>query len=241
MLRIAICDDQKSMRDIIYAYVSKWVLNRGLDVEIQYFSSGEELLCAVQESLHAKDPFDLILLDMKMGELNGIQTAKRIRLLNPYAYLIFVTSHFTEVIFDAFEVRAFRYIMKNKMKEELPKALDDVIADMENGRENIIMVTFNKNKMRLIISDVQFFESSTRMVTAHMIYGEECRFAMQTGDLEELLKGKPFIRCHQSYFVNINCIHTIRNYKVFLSDGRELPVSRGRYEQTKKEFAWSLR
>jgi len=198
-------------------------------------------LHAVQEGIPVQERFDLILLDMKMEKLSGIQTAKEIRPLDPRAYIVFVTSYFTEVIFDAFEVRAFRYILKNKMEEEISKALDDMIVDMEADREKIIMVTFNKNKMRLVISDVLFFESSTRMVTAHMIHGETCRFAMNTDELETLLEGKMFIRCHQSYFVNSKYIRVIRNYTVFLSDGRELPVSRKRYEQARKEFAWSLR
>ncbi len=241
MIRIAICDDQKSFTEIIRNHVASWVLRKRMDNEICVFYSGEELLQSFEAKLRERERFDLVLLDMKMGELNGIQTAKRIRALDPRAYIIFVTSHFTEVVFDAFEVRAFRYIMKSKMNEVLPKALDDVINDMESDREKSIYVTFNKTHMRIVLADVLYFETSTRLVTAHMVYGEDCRFTMSTGEMAAVLEGKGFTRCHQSFFVNCKYIRSIRNYIVYLSDGTELPASRMRYEQAKKEFAWSMR
>ena|GEM_PF-1564218 len=240
-MRIAICDDQKMYTDLIRSYVVSWSQEREIKAEIQIATSGEELIEQVRDKIMSGEHIDIVFLDMKMGSLNGIETARRIRRIEPRAYIIFITSHFVEVVFDAFEVRAFRYIMKNKMQELLPKALDDILKDMNEDLENYLEVSFNRIKMWLSLSEVLFFEGNSRTAMAHMTHARSQRFSMKIDDLGERVAEYGFIRCHQSYIVNSVYVRKIKNYTVIVSDGQEIPVSRTKYEQVKKEFAWSLR
>ena len=240
-MRIAICDDQKIYTDLIQRHVADWSQQRKVKAEVQIATSGEELIEKVRVDILSEEHVDIVLLDMKMGSLNGIETAKQIRRLEPRAYIIFITSHFVEVVFDAFEVRAFRYIMKNKIQELLPKALDDILRDMNEALGKYLQVSFNRTKMWMNLSEVLFFECSARVAIAHTVHANAQRFSMKVDELEEHVTERGFIRCHQSYIVNSMYVRKIRNYSVLLSDGREIPVSRTRYEQVKKDFAWSLR
>ena len=99
-MRIAICDDEKEIRDILYQKIKKICSG----AEIFLYQSGRELLSS-------DTPPDICLLDIQMSDPNGMETAKEFRKTNKKAILFFVTA-LDNYVFDAFDVGAFHYLLK---------------------------------------------------------------------------------------------------------------------------------
>ena len=105
IVRIGICDDEARVRLKTRQLVEKYLKMYELTYEIYEFSSGEELLASYPQSL------DVLLLDITMGQLNGIETAKEIRSFDSTVDIIFLTS-LMEFMQEGYVVRAYRYLLK---------------------------------------------------------------------------------------------------------------------------------
>ncbi len=112
-MKIAICDDEQIFRDTLYKKLVKY----NKTFEIKEFRTGRELI-------DSRIKFDIIFLDIEMPELNGMDTAKKLRKLSVGSIIIFLTSHI-ECIQDAFKVKAFRFLSKPVQEDALNEALEE--------------------------------------------------------------------------------------------------------------------
>lgn len=112
MIKIAVCEDEKETQLLIEDYLENILKDISIEYEIQKYISGEELL----ES-NLKD-IDILLLDIKMEKLNGMDTARKIREVDDEMEIIFVTS-LIDYVQEGYEVRAYRYLLKPIELEEL--------------------------------------------------------------------------------------------------------------------------
>ena len=118
-LRIAVCDDEQHFRDSLVKAFSEYT-NEGIkSIEIHEFSSGEDLLSS-------ENDYDIISLDYKMSGINGLETARELRRKDVTSKIIFATNYM-QFVYEAFEVRAFRFLRKPIKTEQLYKAIDDYI------------------------------------------------------------------------------------------------------------------
>lgn len=106
MLKIAICDDEKSQLNSLKNILSIHLDLKGIDYKIYEFNSGESLIDSI-----TKEHYDIIFSDIEMGNLDGIETARNIRLYNKKSIIIFVTAY-ADFVFQGYEVKAFNYILK---------------------------------------------------------------------------------------------------------------------------------
>lgn len=116
-MKIAICDDEAFWINELQILLKEYYITRHFDIYVSLFSCGTELLMA-------KDKFDLIFMDYQMENLNGIETARKIRNLNNNCAIIFVSSY-PDIAIDTFEVEAFRFLIKPIDKVKLFKSIDD--------------------------------------------------------------------------------------------------------------------
>ena len=131
-MRVAICDDEVIIRKDIQSRVLKIVP----DAEIKLYISGEELL--------ADDPADIMLLDIQMKGISGMDAARRLRANSVESVIIFITA-VEEYVFEAFDVGAFHYLVKpfsdEKFNAVFLKALDEIKSRKETKRnERFIIV-----------------------------------------------------------------------------------------------------
>lgn len=124
MIKIAVCEDEKETQLLIEDYLENILKDISIEYEIQKYISGEELL----ES-NLKD-IDILLLDIKMEKLNGMDTARKIREVDNEMEIIFVTS-LIDYVQEGYEVRAYRYLLKPIELEELKKHVLTCIKDIE--------------------------------------------------------------------------------------------------------------
>lgn len=111
MLKIAICDDEKYYRDRIENLLKAYLQEHNLNAELVLFQSGESFI-SQQENLVK---YDIVFLDINMNEMDGIETAMRIRRFYSSTYIIFVTA-FIDYALEGYKVNAVRYIMKNTLE-----------------------------------------------------------------------------------------------------------------------------
>ncbi len=226
--RIAVCDDNQTDLRYITAIVSDWAEAAQTAVQIQAFPSAEAFLFRYAED----KAFDILLLDIEMGEMDGVALAKEVRRENDAVQIVFLTG-FSDFISEGYEVSALHYLMKPISSEKLAAVLDKAVAHLEKQEQSVIFTT-QGNTVRLPVGDVMFVEAFAHSCTVTTTRGT---FALRTGisEIEQML-GEGFTRCHRSYLVGIRHIRTIGKEAVTLDNGKQIPLSRRRYDAVNQAF-----
>ena len=224
MLELAICDDEKLYRNDLKKILGTRLDLSGIEYRITEFSCGEELL-----RKHEQTNFQIIFLDIEMGALNGMETAKMLRSMNRQSVIIFVTSH-PDFVFQGYEVRALNYILKPYEPSKILSVLKTALNEQELTAEKYYVIEQRSGSIRVPLSQIQYIFSEKRLL--HMVTKEETyTFYGKLCDLEDAL-GEAFARSHSRYLVNLKFVEKIDGNGV-LAGGAVLPVSRS----CKQEFS----
>ena len=157
-MRIAVIDDQPADRDYIAALVSRWAKDRDTAVTAVPFPSAEAFLFAYSED---RD-FDIMILDIEMGAINGVELAKTVRMENDAVQMIFVTG-FPDFIAEGYEVSAVHYLMKPVDQDKLFSALDRAAANLVKS-ERRLRVTFERRMDYVPFSKILYLEAQKQYV-----------------------------------------------------------------------------
>lgn len=231
MLKIAMCDDEKSQISLLRNILSIHLDLKGLDYRIYEFSSGEALLDSI-----AKENYDIIFSDIEMAKLDGIETAKNIRLHNKKSIIIFVTAY-PDFVFQGYEVKAFNYILKPYKSEKIGQVLNAALDELEDIQDKFYIVESKSKTEKINLSNTFYFTSDKRKVNAVTSNGI-IDFYDKLDDLENNLPSF-FVRIHQRYLVNINFVSSVESNSLSIN-GESLPISRGRYNSFMIEFAKTM-
>lgn len=226
MIRIAICEDEKETQDLVEDYINN-ILN-DMEYEIAKYSSGEELL---QSNL--KD-IDILLLDIQMGQLNGMDTARKIREVDNKMEIIFITS-LIDYVQEGYEVRAYRYLLKSIELDELKKHILACINDIEKNKNHYILIKNKSNTYKIYSNEITYIEVQKKNMLIHTINRDfDVRYSLEK--VEKDLNLDKFVRCHKSFLVNLTYVENIKSNIAILESGEEIPVSRYRYKEVKEQF-----
>ena len=218
--KIAICDDESAHIEKIRTILS--------DYETDNYLSPTALLDAVSAGVR----YDVLFLDILMPRIDGISLARELRELDEDMLIVFITSKI-EYMQTGYEVRAFRYLLKDQIEEGLPKIWNDIIKELLDRQDAYFSYEFERKVYRLPIRDILYFESNLRRIVVHTKASEN---AVLYGKLDDLsVKYSSFIRVHKSYLINRRYIRMITAGTVVLSNGEVLPVSR-KYAALLEEF-----
>lgn len=193
-MNIAICDDDKGFRDHLEKHLKNYFNERSIPLNFLQFSCGEDLL--KNELL-----FDLVFLDVEMGEINGINTGKELKGRNPHN-IIFVITSYDGYLDDAFKINAFRFLSKPLDVVRLYKALDDAIELLKND----IIVFYDvksATNLRIYTKDIIYIEiekKKTKVVTVNGTYHSNDKISVW----KNKLNGISFVSPHSSYIVNLD-------------------------------------
>lgn len=217
VLNIAICDDEPIHRRLLIDYLEKVYYDELY--KVLEFSSGEELIENYPEKL------DILLLDIQMRYLNGIETAKKIRIFDTNVNIIFTTA-VLDFLQQGYEVRAFRYLLKpiryNEFSRHLIECKKDIINDL---KKNITIKDIIKGNITIIpINSILYIETESRATLIHTDK-ETYRTRESIKEFENQLKEHLFYRCHRSYLINLNKVSSINKNSVFIKSD-EILVSR---------------
>lgn len=222
MYRLAICDDNQTDAAYLRALLEKWAVSAGTALKIESFPSAEAFLFRYEED----KSFDLLLLDIEMGQMSGVELARRIRQDNHLVQIIFVTGYM-EYIAEGYDVEALHYLLKPVTEEKFRAVLDRAAGRLES-REKALCLSVSGTVMRIPLREIRYLEVQRNYVTVH---GQEPWTVKKTlNELEEELD-ESFFRIGRSHIVNLHFVRKITRTQVLLKDGEELPLSRKLYEE----------
>ena len=222
---IAVVDDEKVIRENICRLIKK----QKPVSHIKAYATGEELLAS-------GEVFDIVFLDVRMGGMNGIETARRLRERQEDTVLIFITG-IREYVFDALDLYAFQYLLKPVDEKKFAKVLDR--AGKESARKKEKREIFIKAKnLMLSEADILYIESRGKKVEIHTV-----RESIEIyGSMEELggQLGEGFYRCHRAYIVNMAHITEYGSDSILLSNGDSVYLAKKKYGEFVKAYMWYL-
>ena len=226
--RIGVCDDCAAEAEYITALAAAWGECSGNTVTIKSFSSAE----AFWVFYEGEKDFDMLLLDIEMGELSGMELAKRIRQENGVVQIIFITG-FPDFMAEGYDVSALHYLMKPVSKDVLFAVLDRAAANL-GKQERVLRVVFDRQTDLVPLDRILYLEAQKQFVlihTAERVY----RMKASLHETEAALS-EHFFRCQRSFLVNLAYVAQIRGSCVVLKNGEEVPISRGMAETISREI-----
>ena len=232
-LSIAVCDDNETDLQYITGMVNDWAMQRRIPVSIRTFPSAESFLFHYSEN---KD-YDILLLDVEMGKLNGIDLAKQIRTQNNCVQIVFITGY-PDYIAEGYEVSALHYLMKPVKPEKLVEVLSRA-EDISRKERSFLLVSSERETIRLFFDEIYYAESQGHYM---LINTQQTQYRVRmtvAGLLEKLDEG--FYRCSRSFVVNFRHICRITKNEVFLENLVSLPLGRGQYDEINKAMMCYLR
>lgn len=228
MLKIILCEDNIQEQNEWY-HTLRHILFDQEDFEVKCYPDGWELIQAVEQEpdFYA----DLILMDIRMPKMDGIRTAEALRERQVEADIIFITAH-SEYVFLGYEVHAYDYLLKPLTTQKLERTLKRYLHERQQNGKQHLLVNKRTGGGRISLKHVIYFVSDKRKIRAVMESPHEpVEFYMKMGELEETLRECGFLRCHQSFLINIHKVQAWDGNGIHMLDQEKIPVSR-RYRKS---------
>ncbi len=225
---IAVCDDDPADRETIAAMTKTACELEHIHSEISCFAAAEDFF----KELETGKQYHLLLLDVMMPVQDGMELARQIRGERKEIPIVFISSD-RDMALQGYEVAALRYLAKPLKPEKLREAV--VICYKENRRKRELYIPGNGGIARIDPKDIYFIETYGRKSRIWQSE-EELETGLSLAQLEEMLQGRGFLRCHQSFLVNCRYIRHFCTSLIELVDGRKIPVSKHRIKEVRKAF-----
>lgn len=243
MLKIAVCDDERQFRKIIKEYVGNYLQKHEILFQIDEFASGTEFLELEEQMCR----YQVVFLDINMGEIDGITTAEKLREYSDTVIIVFVTAYI-DYSLVGYKVNAIRYLLKSSqnLEDDFEECMDAVLEKV-NYTESLKKIQFREGEKEINLNSILYIESRLHLLEFHMADGG-MEIESMYGTLnawEEKLKPCRFLRTHQSYLVNLRYVKRIEKGYVVLKDKTSLPIPRARQKEVQKaidEYSfWKVR
>lgn len=227
-IRVAVCDDERTECDYLCALLSDWGEEADVRLECVTFKSAESFLFEYEENKN----FDILLLDIQMGKMNGVELAERIRAEDNGVQIIFITG-FSDYILRGYDVGALHFLLKPVEKEKLFKVLFKAKENLKK-EEKYLLVPSDSGNVKIKLSDVFYIEAFGHE-SAIYLKEQNIISKLSVSRIETML-GAGFVHTHRSYIVNLEKVSGITASEVFLDGGKKIPVSRRLYTALNKAF-----
>lgn len=230
MYQIAVCDDEKHFAYELAKRLKEYFTARSLDVQIHLFYSAENLL----NSGGAR--YDMVFLDVRLGQASGMEAAKELRAKNQNVILIFVSA-FIEYAVMGYSVRAAAYLLKSDLNGTFENCMNEVLSQMEDN-DISIPVLYERTTVQLSCKHIVYVESYKRQIQIHTSLERypSIRYYAKLSDLQEKLEPHGFLRIHKSYLIHMRHCRKIQNRIAYMDNGAELACSKQNYRQIIQTF-----
>jgi len=209
-------------------FLKRYSIETKEDIFVKAFTDGQALLNAYNSDFH------IIFMDIKMPEIDGIETAKRIRIIDSNVVIIFITSQMKHVL-AGYNVNAANYLIKPLNYMRFKQEMDKAILRTVSTKHGYISVKNDNGFFKIYHSSLRYIETYQRNTMIHT--GKENIISYKKmQEHEKDLEGHPFVRCHASYIVNLEYIDKVLDYEITLLTGELIPISK----QKKKELMQCL-
>lgn len=224
MLKIAICDDNiEELSHVVSLICEYQSLQRDKNsITFTAFQNASDLISAMESG----QAYDLLLLDILMPFMTGMEAAKEIRQFNQDVKIIFMTST-PEFAVESYAVNAYFYALKPVWKEKLFILLDRVISETETQLGSGFLVKSKTGLTRIVTCRLEFVEVIGRSLLYHLTDGSVIEANGVMNEIEkELLPNPDFIKTHRSFLINMRHIDTIQLREIKMQSFATVPVAR---------------
>lgn len=222
-MRLAICDDNDLERDLLHTLLQKYFSETSMRCEFTLYKNGIHLYDDVMEGAE----YDMIFLDMFMGDSLGIQIAKKLRELSYRGKITFCTVS-ADYALESYDVDASGYILKPYGLADIKRTMNRLLPEYESESYQV------KQKSRIVyipLNEIIYVESDNMKCILHRTENREYVLYKKLTQIETELHDERFLRCHQSYLVNMNYIREA-NDVFLLQNGAEVLIR----QKSKKEI-----
>ena len=228
-MKAAICDEDNESSELLCCLMRQ----QAPECEVLCFGSGGEFL-------ESKEHFDILLLDIQMEDMRGIEVARALRGRQEDTIRIFVTA-LKDYVPEAFDVSAFHYLLKPVSKEKFCEVFEHACREVQrltSQREEQLFFRTKTKSFTIRKKDILYVESRKRKVDIHT-FGEEYTVYATMKSMEEQL-GQEFYRCHRGYLVNLAYVAEYGEGEIRLRNGERVYIAREKYTDFVKSYTWYL-
>lgn len=227
-INIAICDDNKIFCNQLKEFIERYNHDNDARCEVSSFNSGIELL------EQYTDDYKIIILDIEMEGMNGIETALEIRKKNQKVIIWFLTVSEAYVM-DGYKAEAFRYLLKPLSYEEFSEQFKESIKWVEEKFVTPIVVEYKNETYHLEEDDILFIE----------VYGHKLIYHLQNQpisamdslkNIESKLSKSSFVRIHRSYLINLRKVKTFNKVEIIMENNEKVPISKYKEKEFKQAY-----
>ncbi|MBQ8519627.1 MAG: response regulator transcription factor [Agathobacter sp.] len=236
-MKIAICDDNIEFLKQIEEIVTHTYKELQVDITLSSFQSGQALLAEMQGK---GAEIDMLLLDIDMPEISGLEVAKIVRETNNDSIIMFISSY-ENYVFDTFEYNPFRFVRKNRMKQELPIALRAAEGSYQKNKKRYVVLRCDEGEVRIEESEIMYFEVVRRQIRICLSDGRVLHTWRTMKELQTELNAERFSKIHSGCVVNLKYVSGYTGNDITLDNGERLTASRGGIKTFKEELSryWS--
>lgn len=224
---VAVCDDDTAQIRELRALLNEWAKNKAFALDIDEYVSAESFLFSYSDKA-----CDLILLDIEMKSINGMELARKLRAEGDMLPIVFVTGY-SEYMNEGYEVEALHYLLKPIDKTRLFWVLDKFI--MKHGKEREVLLSCEDKIVHISPDMVMYCEAVGKKTMVFLKGGQVLECDKGIGAVTDML-GEGFIYCHRSYVVNLRYVRSIEKTELVLDSEQAIPISRRLYKHVNRQF-----
>lgn len=229
MYNVAICDDTEEERLQAAEYAGRFFEREGIEVHIDTYAGGRELLESGRE-------YDLYLLDVLMPGMSGIDAAQALAEDKDHPVVVFITSSLESAV-EGYRVEAAGFILKPVEEESFWSTMERVVRRRLGVKKAVLSLVHNRVNVELPLERLAWFENRLHRVFVKLTDGEVLSVNQKLSELQLVLEPhSQFLRCHQSYLVNLDYVDKLEDSCFYMRDGQMIPISRNFYKQSKNAY-----
>ena len=232
--RIAVCDDEKPSRDFELKLINQWAEKSELLISADSYTSAENFLFESEDRLE----YDLLILDIQMGKMNGVELAKTLRKRGFEGALVFLTG-IKDFAIEGYEVGAVRYLLKPLKEPELFKTLSLVYTDFSKHEKEVFLLQSGNDVSKIPYENIIYIEARGHYVhlcgkkqTQHFEKEWKGAFSSVSEDFEK----HKFFCLRRGLLVNLEHVSKINRTDCLLDNDETIPIARGKYQELNEAF-----
>ena len=227
MLHVAICDDDRVLLENLKQEVELWAREEQVACSVELFATADAFLFAWED----KKDTEVLLLDIEMPGMDGMELARKLRRKGERLVIIFVTGN-PDFALEGYDLEAVSYLVKPVKRDRLRAALSRAVRQT-GGREALLVAVAAGEVEKVYVSDICLLESSNHETILRLRDGRSIACKETIRQLEQELEEKSdaFFRLHRSYMINLGYVERMTKRDVKMEDGTLVPVARGKSEK----------
>lgn len=231
-MNIVICDDSESDALTAKKVIKRTAQELHIKTEFDIYSKAAEVEWKL---LVKKEPADILILDIDMPEISGLELAERLRAADSKLIIIFLSAH-EEFVFKAIEFQPFRYIRKIRLDTEMPIAIRAAANVLEINSDKQIIFNTENGETFVMLSEIMYIEAEKHKTFVYLKNGISILSNKSIAEMQKLINKESFIMIHRSCVVNTDYVKNMQNCLLILKNGSQLLVSRRKFSEVKQQI-----